>query len=424
MERISLLEMLMQAENGETQEVMRDFVRGVARSVFVEAMVEEVETLCGPSHQRDSERDHVRAGSASGVLFYETRSESVRRPRVRRRGVNGKQEETRLMTYEAGKSGPELREAILRAFAAGVSARGMEEAVGCSKRTSKSEVSRLWQQRAAECIEAVRGRSLESETYVALMLDGVVLSEDLTAVVALGVTAQGQKQMLDFEIGSSENASVCTALTDRLVERGLGLAARRPFAVLDGSAALRKAVRKHWPEALIQTCLVHISRRIRARLSRRHHGELERLFNRLRKSADLEAASEALGELARFVAAHSAQGLKTLENAGGELLALFRLGVPDTFNKPLLSTNSIENSIRNMRRMLDRVNRWRPETDMGAKWMASAMLEAEKGFRRIDGHRHLPVLVEALNRRPDPEEDERYEELISAALSGSRKRAA
>ena len=118
--------------------------------------------------------------------------------------------------------------------------------------------------------------------------------------------------------------------------------------------------------------------------------ELERLFKRLREASSLEAARE-------------------------EMLTLFALGVPDTFNKPLLSTNSIENSIRNMRRLPGRVTRWRAQTDMTSRWMASAMLEAEKGFRRIQGYRQMGLLIEALNS------DQTQEKKTETALLGKEE---
>ena len=97
------------------------------------------------------------------------------------------------------------------------------------------------------------------------------------------------------------------------------------------------------------------------------------------------------------------------------MLTLFALGVPDTFNKPLLSTNSIENSIRNMRRLPGRVTRWRAQTDMTSRWMASAMLEAEKGFRRIQGYRQMGLLIEALNS------DQTQEKKTETALLGKEE---
>ena len=48
------------------------------------------------------------------------------------------------------------------------------------------------------------------------MLDGIRLSKDQLAVVALGITAEGFKFVLDFELGSSESAEVSLDLMRRI----------------------------------------------------------------------------------------------------------------------------------------------------------------------------------------------------------------
>ena len=76
------------------------------------------------------------------------------------------------------------------------------------------------------------------------MLDGIRLSKDQLAVVALGITAEGFKFVLDFELGSSESAEVSLDLLRRLDKRGFSCE-RRLFAALDGSAALREVHEGH-----------------------------------------------------------------------------------------------------------------------------------------------------------------------------------
>ena len=71
-------------------------------------------------------------------------------------------------------------------------------------------------------------------------------------------------------------------LMSRLVTRGFAPSLRL-LSVLDGSAALKKSVLKFFPDAAIQRCLVHKERNVRAKLSKRHWGELARLFKRLRE---------------------------------------------------------------------------------------------------------------------------------------------
>jgi len=73
------------------------------------------------------------------------------------------------------------------------------------------------------------------------MIDGIDLA-DVTHVVALGITTDGTKVPLSLREGSTENATVATALLADLVDRGLRLSEEQLY-VLDGAKALRKAVR-------------------------------------------------------------------------------------------------------------------------------------------------------------------------------------
>ena len=52
------------------------------------------------------------------------------------------------------------------------------------------------------------------------MIDGIRLSKDQLAVVAIGITTDGHKHVLDFDLGSTENTDVCWALMRRLTNRG------------------------------------------------------------------------------------------------------------------------------------------------------------------------------------------------------------
>lgn len=150
---------------------------------------------------------------------------------------------------------------------------------------------------------------------------------------------------------------------------------------------------------MIQRCLVHKERNIRGKLSKRHWGELARMFKRLRQVQGQQAGEEVVAELVAFLKPLNAEALNSLQEAGDELIALHRLNAPSTLHRSLLSTNAIENAFRNTRRKLGRVTRFRAETDQATRWLAYALTEAEKGFRRISGHRDLPQLLKALEKK-------------------------
>ena len=92
---------------------------------------------------------------------------------------------------------------------------------------------------------------------------------------------------------------------------------------------------------------------------------------------------------------------ESVSKAGEDLIALHSLDVPNTLHRNLLSTNAVENSFRNTRNKLGRVTRFRQETDQATKWLSFALLEVEKGFRRISGYKQLPALLAALKRTED-----------------------
>jgi putative transposase len=394
MNEVTLLQSLGQVSASETGQVFRDFLRGHVREMICEVMAAEVTELCGPKHD-PSPSDHYRAGSSSGRVLYKGEREEVVRPRVRQKCSDGASHEVELTSYRVAKDPEQLQAQIVQAIVSGVSARSIKEIKPNSPGVKRSNVSRLWQEAGSKFIEQLRGKNLSSITWCALMLDGIRLSKDQTAVVALGIDSDGRKHVLDFSLGSSENREVSREVMSRIVSRGF-TCDHRLFVVLDGSDALRSAVIEFFPDAVIQRCLIHKERNIKGKLSRRHWGELSRLFRRLRNVQGIEAAEEVFGELKAFLKPINAEAYRSLHEAGADLLALHRLNVPNTLHRSLLSTNAIENSFLNTRRRLGRVTRFRAETDQASRWLSYALLAAEKGFRRISGHSALPSLIAAL----------------------------
>jgi len=400
MNEVSLLQALGQVSASETGEVFRSFLRGHVREMISEVMAAEVSELCGPKHA-PTPGEHYRAGSSPGRVLVDGEREAVVRPRVRCKGEDGASHEMELATYRAAKDPAQLQAQIIQAIIAGVSSRGAQEIKPNSPGVGRSNVSRLWQEAGSKFVEQLRAKDLSSITWCVLMLDGIRLSNEQTAVVALGIDQEGNKHVLDFVLGSSESLEISRELVSRIVKRGFKCD-HRLYVVLDGSDALRGAVKELFPDSVVQRCLVHKERNIKGRLSKRHWGELSRLFTRLRKVQGYAAAEEVFGELKSFLEPINAEAFKSLQEAGEDLLALHRLDVPNTLHRSLLSTNAIENSFLNTRRKLGRVTRFRAETDQASRWLSYALLEAEKGFRKITGHQSLSSLTAALKRPVAP----------------------
>jgi putative transposase len=264
----NIFETLGQVSSREAASVFRDFLRGSVRQMICEVMASEVTELCGPKH-RPNDSGYVRAGSSPGRVLVDGQREEVVRPRIRQEDANGVQQEVNLGTYQAAGDPEQLTASIIQALASGVSTREIKNVKPDSPGVSKSNVSRHWQQVGHKFVDEFRGRDLSSQNWVAMMLDGIRLSKDQLAVVALGITDEGLKIVLDFELGSSESAEVSKDLVRRLNKRGFACK-RRLFVVLDGSDALRSAVKEFFPDSVVQRCLVHKERNIRSKLSSLH----------------------------------------------------------------------------------------------------------------------------------------------------------
>jgi hypothetical protein len=107
---------------------------------------------------------------------------------------------------------------------------------------AKGSLQKLCEQRIDE-----RGR------LAVLMIDGKYLYGECV-VVALGVDFEGNERILGLVQGATENSTVVQHLLDDLIERGLD-ATQRMLIVLDGSKALRKAIRKTFgDQSPVQRC--------------------------------------------------------------------------------------------------------------------------------------------------------------------------
>jgi len=81
----------------------------------------------------------------------------------------------------------------------------------------KSNVSRLWQSVGHKFVDQLRGESLAEQDWVAVMLDGIRLSKDELAIVAIGITPEGHKYVLDFDLGSAEESKLLSVVNARWV---------------------------------------------------------------------------------------------------------------------------------------------------------------------------------------------------------------
>jgi len=377
---------------------------GVGLGVLHELMAEEVDEVVGPKGKHDPDRAAVRHGREAGEVTLGGRRVAVERPRVRT--ADG-QAEVPLQTYAHFADRDPLSRVVLEQLLAGVSTRRFErtrEPVGEeveqeSRSTSKSAVSREFVARTRENLDALMSRRLDDVRLAVMMIDGIEL-KGRTNVVALGITTEGVKIPLGLWEGSTENATVATALLSDLVERGLNPEQGILF-VIDGAKALRKAIRTVFGErAPVQRCVRHKERNVLDHLPERDRPQVKRRLRRAWAPTDHRRALEELRLLASELDRSHPGAAASLREGMAETLTLTRLGIRGNLKKTLESTNPCESMIEGVRRTSRNVKRWR-DGEMCLRWTAAGMLEAEHQFRRIIGYADLATLVTAIEREID-----------------------
>jgi len=372
---------------------------GVGLGVMAELMEEEVCEVVGPKGKHDSDRAAVRHGHEAGEVTLGGRRVTVEHPRVRT--ADGS-EEVPLATYRHFADRDPLTRLVLEQMLAGVSTRRFkrtrepvgEQVEARARSTSKSAVSREFVARTRENLDALMGRRLDDVRLAVLMIDGIDL-KGRTNIVALGITTDGVKIPLGLWEGSTENATVATALLSDLVDRGLDVE-QGVLCVLDGAKALRKAVRDvlgvHTP---VQRCIRHKERNVLDHLPERDRPAVKRRLRRAWAETDHDRALEQLRLLASELDSSHPGAASSLREGMAETLTVTRLGVRGSLKRTLESTNPCESMIECVRRSSRNVKRWQ-SGDMALRWTAAGMLEAERQFRRIMGYRDLAKLALAI----------------------------
>ena len=229
-----------------------------------------------------------------------------------------------------------------------------------------------------------------------LFIDGVERGGQCL-IVAVGVDRHGMKHCLGLWQGATENGTVAKALLQDLIRRGLK-AEKRYLFIIDGAKALSSAVRKTFAAAEIQRCTLHKRRNVKDHLPETHQTDVDR---RIRAAYQMKGYAEAKAELdkvVRYLDGLNPSAARRLEEGLEETLTLHRLGIPDLLRTSLNSTNIIESSLSRVDHMLRRVKRWNGG-DHVQRWAATALLHAEKGFRKVKGFRDIDVLIRVLNRK-------------------------
>ena len=152
-----------------------------------------------------------------------------------------------------------MRQDISVMFLSGVSTRTVsmisKRLIG--RKISPGEVSRA-SHTLVQAIEKWRNRSLSSVKYKYLFCDGVYFEmriarsiEKVSVLVVIGVTANGQKQVIGLQSGDKESASSWRELFKDLKRRDLD-SQTVTLGIMDGLPGLEKVFREEFPQGKVQ----------------------------------------------------------------------------------------------------------------------------------------------------------------------------
>lgn len=366
------------------------------REVLEQMMEQDRTAICGPCGVPNPQRVAGRSGSMRSEITLGGRRIKMRRWRAR--SVAG--HEIGVPSFLWAADHDPLNAHTVAAIAAGVSTRKYGASLETLPRSetertiSKSAVSRRFVALSAELLTAWLSRPLGELKLCAVLIDGIAFAERCV-VIALGLSTDGHKHVLGLCEGTTENATVAEHLLDDLSDRGLCTEGVLLF-VIDGSKALRKAIRQRLGErALVQRCQVHKRRNVLDHLPKSMHASVRRAMQQAYDGNDADLAQRQLERLAHALASDHPGAAASVREGLDETLTLQRLGITGALYRSLRSTNPIENLNGSVAQFTRNVKRWR-DGAMVVRWVGSALHTAQQRFRRLRGHKQMPELVAAL----------------------------
>ena len=376
-----------------------DFLRE-ALQVLMQALIElEVSEQIGAGRY---ERNAARATQRKGYRerSYETRvgELDLRIPKLRQGPYFPSLLEPRKRSEKA------LLAVVQQANIEGVSTRKVDALVQAMGLTGmdKSKVSRICQQ-LDELVQDFRLRPFDHEyPYVWLdALDRKVRQNhrivSLAVVVAIGVRDTGEREVLGFEVGASEEESFWLAFLRGLVERGLNGV---QLVISDAHSGLKAAIEAIFHGASWQRCRVHFMRNVLALIPKAEKAVVAALLRTIFAQPHREAAGEPLGLVCDLLDKRWPNAAQLVRSAEDDILAY--MAFPTEHWKRIYSNNPLERLNKEVKRRTQVVGVF-PDVPSVMRLVGAVLVEIDEEWqaatRRYFSHESMRKLD-----APEPEE--------------------
>jgi putative transposase len=339
---------VIQIDEARIRDHLGEMVRGTVEEALNAMLDAEADRLCGAGrYERTAGRQDTRAGHYERNLETKAGKVSLKVPKLRRQTF----ETAIIERYQRRESSVE--EALIEMYLAGVSVRRVEDITEAlwGTRVSPSTVSNLNKKIYAK-IEEWRHKPIEGE-HPYVFLDGIVMKRiwagevrNVSLLVAIGVTAEGYREILGICEGAKEDKSGWSAFLRHLVDRGLkGV----ELVVSDACRGLVESVSDYLPDTRWQRCVVHFYRNVFSHVPSTKVREVSHMLKAIHAQENRDtAAGKAEAVVAELRRQRMAKAAYLVEQHVGETLTYYAF--PDSHWIKLRTNNPLERIMREIRR--------------------------------------------------------------------------
>jgi len=339
---------VIQIDEARIKDHLGEMVRGTVEEALNAMLDAEADQLCGAGrYERTEGRRDTRAGSYERSLDTKAGSVKLKVPKLRRQTF----ETAIIERYQRRESSVE--EALIEMYLAGVSVRRVEDITEAlwGTRVSPGTVSNLNKKIYAK-IDEWRHRRIEGD-HPYVFLDGIVMKRtwagemrNVSLLVAIGVTADGYREILGIVEGPKEDKSGWSSFLRHLADRGLSGV---QLIVSDACRGLVESAAEHFPDAQWQRCVVHFYRNVFSVVPAGKVRSIAKMLKAIHAQESREAATEKMAAvIAELRAMRLGKAADLLEEHGQETLTYY--GYPDSHWLKLRTNNPLERIMREIRR--------------------------------------------------------------------------